>query len=57
MHELYQDNAELWLAVIIYKFNYLIGFKFLEIGAYDFNRVGCQNYGDWRGGGRDWIMT
>jgi hypothetical protein len=49
MHELYQENMELWLAAIINKFNYLVGSKFLEIGLYDFNRAGCQNYGAWRG--------
>ncbi len=50
MHELYQENAELWLTVIGNKFNYLMGFKFLEIGACDFNRVSCQNCDAWR----DW---
>jgi hypothetical protein len=50
MHGLYQKNAELCLIVIINNFKHLMGFKFLEIGACDFNRVSCQNYDAWR----DW---
>lgn len=33
MHELYQENAELWLKVIGNKFNCLTGFCFIEIGG------------------------
>lgn len=48
MHGLYQKNAELWLAVIANKVNYLMNFKFLAIGACDFNRVSCQDYDAWK---------
>jgi len=50
MHELYQENVELWLTAIVNKFNCLMGSKSLEIGVYDFNSVSCQNYGAWK----DW---
>ena len=48
MHGLYQKNAELWLTVITNKFNCLMGFKFLAIGACGFNRVSCQKYDAWK---------
>jgi len=50
MHGLYQKNAELWLPTIENKFNYLMGFKFFEIGVCDFNKVSCQDYDAWK----DW---
>ena len=50
MHGLYQKNSELWLADITNKFDYLMGFKFFEIGACDFKRVSCQNYDTWKDG-------
>jgi len=48
MHGLYQKNEELCLAVIANKFNCLMGFKFFEIEACDFNIVSCQNYDVWK---------